>query len=257
MKRLAVSMACAGLLLSACGGTPVRKPPRPPADPASIPDAVPRAEPRAARGNPPFYEVFGKRYEVMSSGAGYAERGVASWYGPDFHGGSTSSGERYDMYAMTAAHKTLPLPAYVEVTNLQNGKSIVVRVNDRGPFKNNRIIDLSYVAAAKLDMIRDGTAMVQVRSVGPASPVPAPADLAARGGFFAQAGAFADEANARKLAERLVAAGFTGVGIVEASSGGRSLHRVRIGPLDTVPAFDAVVGKMRSAGFGEAILALD
>jgi rare lipoprotein A len=258
MKRLALSMTCVAALLSACGSAPVREtPPRPPVDPASVPDAVPRAEPRSARGNPPFYEVFGQRYAVMPSADGYVERGVASWYGPDFHGGTTSSGERYDMYAMTAAHKTLPLPAYVEVTNLQNGRSIIVRVNDRGPFKNNRIIDLSYVAAAKLDMIREGTAMVQVRSVGPASPVPAPADLAAHGSFFAQAGAFADEANARRLAERLVAAGFTGVGIVEANSGGRNLHRVRIGPLDTVPAFDAVVGKMRSAGFGDAILALD
>jgi len=257
MKRLAVSMACAGLLLSACGGTPVRKPPRPPADPASIPDAVPRAEARAARGNPPFYEVFGKRYEVMSSGAGYAERGVASWYGPDFHGGSTSSGERYDMYAMTAAHKTLPLPAYVEVTNLQNGRRIVVRVNDRGPFKNNRIIDLSYVAAAKLDMIRDGTAMVEVRSVGPSSPAPAPGSPAGNRHFFAQAGAFADESNARRLADRLLASGFTGVAVVEASSNGRNVHRVRIGPLDTVPAFDEVVGRLRAAGFGEAILAVD
>ena len=139
----------------------------PPAD--SVPDMVPRAEPRSRSGNPPFYDVFGKRYYVLSSGVGYIERGVASWYGPGFHKVRTSTGESYDMYAMTAAHKTLPLPAYVRVTNLQNGRSIVVRVNDRGPFVGNRIIDLSYTAASKLDMLRNGTAMVEVRSLEPVS----------------------------------------------------------------------------------------
>jgi rare lipoprotein A len=258
MRRLAWYVGCAGLLLAACGGTPVREaPPRPPPDLASIPDAQPRAEPRSALGNPPFYEVFGQRYVVLPGSDGYVERGVASWYGPDFHGGATSSGEPYDMYAMTAAHKTLPLPAYVRVTNLQNGRSVVVRVNDRGPFKNNRIIDLSYVAALKLDMVRDGTAMVEVRSVGPALAAPAPADPAAGRHFYAQAGAFADEGNARRLAERLASAGFSNVAIVAANSGGRRVHRVRIGPLDTVPAFDTVVARLNAAGFGQAILSLD
>jgi rare lipoprotein A len=258
VRRLAWCAACAGLLLSACGGTPVRETPtRAPGDLASIPDAVPRAEPRSALGNPPFYEVFGQRYVILPSSDGYVERGVASWYGPDFHGGATSSGERYDMYSMTAAHKTLPLPAYVQVTNLQNGRSIVVRVNDRGPFKSNRIIDLSYVAALKLDMVRDGTAMVEVRSVGPASAAPVSAGQVASRHFYAQAGAFADEDNARRLADKLVSAGFTNVAIVAANSGGRNVHRVRIGPLDTVPAFDAVVARMNAAGFGQAILALD
>jgi rare lipoprotein A len=130
---------------------------------------VPRYEPRARNGNPPFYDVMGKRYFVLSSGVGYVERGVASWYGPGFHKVRTSIGEPYDMYAMTAAHKTLPLPAYVRVTNLQNGRSIVVRVNDRGPFVGNRIIDLSYTAASKLDMLRNGTAMVEVRTLEPVS----------------------------------------------------------------------------------------
>jgi rare lipoprotein A len=131
----------------------------------SVPDAVPRTEPRSRNGNPPFYDVFGKRYFVLSSSVGYVERGVASWYGPGFHKVRTSIGEPYDMYGMTAAHKTLPLPAYVRVTNLQNGRSVVVRVNDRGPFVGNRIIDLSYTAASKLDMLRNGTAMVEVRSL--------------------------------------------------------------------------------------------
>ncbi|MDP9083801.1 MAG: septal ring lytic transglycosylase RlpA family protein [Pseudomonadota bacterium] len=135
--------------------------------PDAVPDAMPRIEKRSRNGNPPFYEVFGKRYFVLSSSVGYVERGVASWYGPGFHKVRTSTGESYDMYGMTAAHKTLPLPAYVRVTNLQNGRSVVVRVNDRGPFVGNRIIDLSYTAALKLDMLHNGTAIVEVRTIEP------------------------------------------------------------------------------------------
>lgn len=157
--------------------TPVPPPTERPPPPESVPDMVPRYEPRSRNGNPPFYDVMGKRYFVLSSSVGYVERGVASWYGPGFHKVRTSTGEPYDMYAMTAAHKTLPLPAYVRVTNLQNGRSIVVRVNDRGPFVGNRIIDLSYTAATKLDMLRNGTAMVEVRSL---EPVPANAPLLAQ-----------------------------------------------------------------------------
>lgn len=149
---------------------PPRSTPPPPARLLDVPDAIPRAEPRSIYGNPPSYEVFGKRYYVMASSVGYVERGVASWYGPGFHKELTSVREPYDMYGMTAAHKTLPLPAYVRVTNLQNGRSCVVRVNDRGPFVGNRIIDLSYTAAAKLDMLRDGTAMVEVRVLQPLDP---------------------------------------------------------------------------------------
>ncbi len=125
-------------------------------------NAIPKPEPRSRYGNGPTYEVFNKRYMVIDSSAGYQERGVASWYGKKFHGNLTSSREVYDMYEMTAAHKTLPLPTYVHVRNLRNNKSIVVRVNDRGPFVSNRIIDLSYAAALKLDMIRDGTSLVEV-----------------------------------------------------------------------------------------------
>jgi rare lipoprotein A len=159
--------------------TPQPQPTERPPPPDSVPDMVPRSEPRSRNGNPPFYDVLGKRYFVLSSSVGYVERGVASWYGPGFHKVRTSTGEPYDMYAMTAAHKTLPLPAYVRVTNLQNGRSIVVRVNDRGPFVGNRIIDLSYTAASKLDMLRNGTAMVEVRSLEPASgDVPLAAPLA-------------------------------------------------------------------------------
>ena len=185
-RALAAPLALAGLALTmvvglaGCFSTPRRTAPAPasPAPPvlsvppaaASVPDVIPRLEPRARYGNPPFYDVFGKRYYVLSSSVGYWERGVASWYGPGFHKERTSTGEPYDMYGMTAAHKTLPLPAYVRVTNLQNGRSVVVRVNDRGPFVGNRIIDLSYTAAARLDMLRNGTAMVEVRAIDPSVP---------------------------------------------------------------------------------------
>ena len=179
------------IAVAACSSTPQRPNPptsttlppvltAPPPVPGAVPDAVPRVEPRSRYGNPPFYEVFGKRYYVLSSSVGYWERGVASWYGPGFHKERTSTGESYDMYGMTAAHKTLPLPAYVRVTNLQNGRSVVVRVNDRGPFVSNRIIDLSYTAAAKLDMLRHGTAMVEIRSIDP-TVAPPPLTLAAAG----------------------------------------------------------------------------
>ena len=175
------AIAVWALMLAGCSTVTHRPPPRPrpvppapaPAPPASvdaIPDAVPRAEPRSAHGNPPFYEEFGRRYYVLATADGYVERGVASWYGPNFHGANTSSGEPYDMYGMTAAHKTLPLPCYARVTNLRNGRSVVVRINDRGPFVANRLIDLSYTAAAKLDMLREGTTLVEVRTLMPGAP---------------------------------------------------------------------------------------
>jgi peptidoglycan lytic transglycosylase len=175
------------MLLAACAGGGARH-----AAPTSTRSstAAPAAEPRAERGNPPFYDVLGKRYHVLPTSAGYRARGVASWYGPDFHGLATSSGERYDMNAMTAAHTTLPLPTWVEVTNLENGRSVVVKVNDRGPFVDNRLIDLSYAAARALDMVRNGTARVEVRTMAsppgqpllataPATPPPTPARAAA------------------------------------------------------------------------------
>jgi len=138
-------------------------------DPAAIPDAVPTEEPLSPYGNPEEYEVFGETYHVMESSSGYVSEGLASWYGEEFQGRRTSSGEPYDMYLMTAAHKTLPLPTYVEVTNLENGRRAVVRVNDRGPFHPDRVIDLSYVAARKLGIVGPGTARVRVRALEPAA----------------------------------------------------------------------------------------
>lgn len=132
---------------------------------AKIPDAIPRWEPITRAGNPPVYEIFGVTYQLLPSAENYDEQGIASWYGPKFHGRRTSNGEIYDMYAMTAAHKTLPIPSYARVTNLKNGKQIVVRINDRGPFIAGRIIDLSYTAAHKLDMTAAGTVPVRVTSI--------------------------------------------------------------------------------------------
>jgi rare lipoprotein A len=283
--------------LAACQSTPPTPVPpytvppesvTPPPVSGSVPDAIPRLEPRARSGNPPFYSVFGKRYYVLSSSVGYWERGVASWYGPGFHKVRTSTGERYDMYAMTAAHKTLPLPAYVRVTNLQNGRSVVVRVNDRGPFVGNRIIDLSYSAAAKLGMLRNGTAMVDVRTIDPSEPPPVitasnrepaaaaapnaaaasapvsgaatPADsspAAAGSALFVQAGAFSDPANAERLVEKLRGHSYGKVFVREDQIAGRRMYRVRIGPVPDVAEFDRIVAALERTGINDAHLALD
>ena len=156
------------LLLAGCAGKqPKDGPPRiGSVIPRSLPnDPVPREEPKSRYGNGPVYEVLGRWYKVMDSSYGYQERGVASWYGRKFHRRATSSKEPYDMYALTAAHKSLPLPTYVRVKNLRNNKSVIVRVNDRGPFVTNRIIDLSYAAARRLDMIKQGTSLVEVTAI--------------------------------------------------------------------------------------------
>jgi rare lipoprotein A len=222
----------------------------------SIPDAVPKPELRSRSGNPPFYEVKGRRYFVLDTSAGYAERGVASWYGPDFHGGRTAMGETYDMYEMTAAHTTLPLPCHVQVTNLANGRSIVVRVNDRGPFVANRLIDLSYAAAIKLDMVRAGTALVEVRAVTASTPPPA-ATTSQLDRLYVQAGAFADQVNAERLLARMRAAGVGPAFVRSDERDGRTLYRVRVGPVPSVTEFDRVIGKLRAIGVADARLALD
>ncbi|MHB8477272.1 MAG: septal ring lytic transglycosylase RlpA family protein [Steroidobacteraceae bacterium] len=271
-RVFAVPLGLAVAALAACLSAP--RPPEPnpgntlppasppPASPDSVRDAVPRAEPRARSGNPPFYDVLGKRYYVLSSSVGYWERGVASWYGPGFHKVRTSMGEQYDMYGMTAAHKTLPLPAYVQVTNLQNGRSVVVRVNDRGPFVGNRIIDLSYTAAAKLDMLHNGTAMVEIRTIDPATPpvltASSAADAAAPSpALFVQAGAFSDPANAQRMAEKLRGGSYGKVFVRDDQIAGRRMYRVRIGPVRDVAEFDRVVAALERAGISDAHLALD
>jgi len=155
------------LLLNACSTVKKDGPPPYNVDVSKIPNAVPKVEAHSKYGNLATYRVMGKKYHVMQSSKNYEEQGVASWYGTKFHAQRTSSGERYNMLAMTAAHKTLPLPTYVQVTNLRNGKKIIVKVNDRGPFEANRLIDLSYVAAKKLGMLGHGTTYVDVKAIDP------------------------------------------------------------------------------------------
>lgn len=152
--------------LAGCAGGPSHQPPNA-AKLKSIPNAVPHSLPKSSHGNPDTYTVFGKTYHVLDSARGYNKVGLASWYGPGFDGERTSSGETYDMYGMTAASKVLPLPTYVRVTNLKNGRHVIVKVNDRGPFHPGRIIDLSYTAAYKLGMTRKGTTLVRVRAIDP------------------------------------------------------------------------------------------
>ena len=243
------------LLLAACGVVEERDgaPARPPEDLMAIPDAVPRAEPPSRYGNPASYEVFGRRYHVMDSARGYVERGIASWYGTKFHGRHTSSREVYDMYAMTAAHKSLPLPSYVEVTNLENGRRVVVRVNDRGPFHANRIIDLSYAAAARLGIVRKGTGLVEVRAITggePPRPGPRPQVAAATAdlSLYLQVGAFSELDNAMRLKTRLHSFSPVPVRIREALAGRLRVHRVQLGPVAGVSDMDDLVALVASRG---------
>ena len=203
----------------------------------SIANAVPKAEPKSRYGNPASYEQFGKRYHVLSSSKGFVQEGVASWYGTKFHGERTSSGEKYDMYAMTAAHKTLPLPTYVEVINKDNGRRAIVKVNDRGPFHNGRIIDLSYAAATKLGVAKTGTANVRIRALQPGENGSQDAASASKtaatpdGKVYVQVAAFSSEEKAFAMLKKLREANFSDTRIHVDSKKGKLLYRVRIGPL--------------------------
>ncbi len=234
------------MLLTACGSLSLPERDRPPIidrDVAHIPDAVPKAEPRSRYGNASHYEVFGKRYYTLDSSAGYEETGMASWYGKKFHGRKTSSGEIYDMYGMTAAHKTLPLPTYVEVTNLENERQVILRVNDRGPFHGGRLIDLSYAAAKKLGVVSSGTARVKVRavSVGESnqhtahtserSAVVKPATRVDNQLIFLQVGAYASLQSARGVKQAIQNLTGDPVSIRELDRHSGTLYRVWVGPL--------------------------
>ena len=233
--------------------------PKKPVDVTTIPDAVPKHETRSKYGNPESYVVFGRRYYVMKNNRGFTQQGIASWYGKKFHGKRTSSGETYDMYAMTAAHKTLILPAYVEVTNLENGNKAIVKVNDRGPFHDNRIIDLSFTAATKLDVVANGTAIVKIRAVDPGyvpgnesghasgnrgAPVETVSPVNTVREFFIQVGAFSELNNAENLRRKLNIIGDTLVKISQVIIDNRSLYRVRIGPLSDVGISDKIVQQL-------------
>ena len=171
-RRFAGRLALLLVLLGATGCFRVNTPRATRA--ALPPDAQPRQEYKSRLGNPAFYDELGVRYRVLQTSKDYVQRGIASWYGHPFHGRTTSAGETYDMYAMTAAHKTLPLPTYVRVTDLDTGNRVVVRVNDRGPFVEGRVIDLSYIAAVKLGIADRGTARVEVRALDPPAVDPPP-----------------------------------------------------------------------------------
>ncbi|OGA06936.1 MAG: hypothetical protein A3D95_16115, partial [Betaproteobacteria bacterium RIFCSPHIGHO2_12_FULL_69_13] len=201
---------------------------------AAVPDAEPKAEPLHRFANRP-YQVFGREYVPLASLQPYRQRGTASWYGRRFHGNRTSTGERYDMYAMSAAHPTLPIPSYARVTNLGNGRSIVVRVNDRGPFHADRIIDLSYAAAAKLGFAGAGSALVEVESIVPGEAVlaAAPAAPAAEPrGIFLQLGAFGAREGAESLRARLARELAWLKEALYVFAGG-SLWRLQLGPYRT------------------------
>jgi rare lipoprotein A len=228
-----------------------------PRDVSNVPDAVPRAEPLSRYGNPESYEVYGKTYYTLPSGKGYTARGTASWYGTKFHGKRTSSGEPYDLYAMTAAHKTLPLPTYVEVTNLKNGRSVIVRVNDRGPFHGDRLIDLSYSAAARLDILPYGTGQVEIRAIDPqqvatAAPLDetgaAPAVMQANETLYLQVGAFSNRDNARRMQADLLSQNFGAVRIVEANTDAGTFFKVQVGPLASHMEANRVVQELKVLG---------
>lgn len=251
-----------------------------------VPEPVPRHEPPSKSGNKP-YTVFNKTYYPLTDAKDYHERGIASWYGRKFHGRRASSGETYDMYALTAAHKTLPLPSYARVRNLTNNRSIVVRVIDRGPFLDNRLIDLSYTAAARLGILGTGTGLVEVEGITPddspanirlaardesmgtetmpvtaagiatesSDRVPPPAVTVPR--LYVQAGAFANIDNARALRTRLQNGAFKPVEIQTAELDDNTVHRVRIGPLPSVEEGDRVAARVASLGINNAYLIVE
>lgn len=226
-----------------------------------IPNAVPKAEPLSKHGNPKSYVVFGRRYYVMKSAKGYHARGIASWYGMKFHDFKTSNGEIYNVAGMTAAHKTLPLPTYLQVTNLRNGKKIIVKVNDRGPFVNNRLLDLSYAAAKKLNMTSTGTAPVSVVAITPGISRFAVNDtFIPREGYdgyhqskktrtpYIQLGLFKQRSSAQKLASMVKPWTHSAVNVKTTSIHKRYYYQVVVGPLPNSKSSQQLTHKLQLAG---------
>lgn len=253
---------------------------------ANVPDAVPRPEPRASGGNRSTYEVWGKTYHVLDDPRGYRQEGTASWYGKKFHGYATASGDIYDMYEMSAAHRSLPLPSYVRVTNLDNGRQVIVRVNDRGPFHGSREIDLSYAAAARLNILDRGTGRVRVEAIDPVAwqarhsgKTPAGNDTAGTsttarrnapeqqatsdrdvaenadtdGSLFLQVAALGSQGNAQALKTRLEDELNQPVRVTSDAR----LHRVQVGPLAATGDLESVREALRRAGFDQALVIHD
>ena len=266
LSLVLVNLWSCGTITEQQDGAPRGKP-----DVANIPDAVPRDEPRSKYGNPASYEVFGKRYYTLASSENYVERGKASWYGTKFHGRRTSSGEPYDMYAMTAAHKTLPLPSYAEVTNLDNGRKIVVKINDRGPFHDDRLIDLSYSAATKLGIIDKGTGNVEVRAItkknvtasaniratenvakaASVSNAVAPTSTIGKVVLFLQVGAFSTMSRAEQIRQQVQQQIEERVHISPVERAQTPLYRVRVGPLESAEYGERIASRLVDMGFSD------
>lgn len=245
-------------------------------DVSLIPDAVPTPHTGAYKASP--YTVLGQRYQPMQDGRSYREEGTASWYGTKFHGQHTANGEVYDLYGMSAAHKTLPLPTYVKVTNLENGRQVIVRVNDRGPFYSDRIIDLSFAAAKKLGYADQGTAHVRVEGIDPvawqqqnnpsylvtreavaeapvAAALPAePVENVQAGGYYLQVGAFSSDQAAQALRQRVMGLVGNNVRVSPVQIDSRTLHRVRVGPLSTQDEARRMMETLRVANLGTPAL---
>ncbi len=240
-----------------------RGPDHVPIDVMAVADAIPKYEKRTRAGNPSVYEVLGKRYKILAQSSGYKKTGVASWYGKKFHGNKTANGERYNMYAMTAAHKTLPIPSYVRVTNLKNKRAVVVRINDRGPFHDNRIIDLSYTAAVKLGFQKQGTALVEVEALGGDSiPRVEQNNTRLKEGsvqtvFFLQVASFNQAENATNLQRKLTKAKITSTRVQHVRNQQNDLYKVQVGPLYSELQAKQKSEKLAKIGFTNALLVVE
>ena len=242
--------------------------PETPPDVSTVPDATPVDIPYSRGGNRSTYEVWGKQYSVLNTHVGYSAEGTASWYGLKFHGHKTSNGEIYDIYKMSAAHKSLPIPSFAKVTNLDNGKSVVVRVNDRGPFHDDRLIDLSYAAASRLDILQRGTGRVRVEGIDattfahhssvdttPAKPSPSLVDAPAIStGNYLQIGAFSNENSALAVQAKLAELGGVETTIQKLERADLTLHRVVVGPLSAGISPEILIERIESLGYSKPIL---
>ena len=219
---------------------------------AEVDEATPRPDPILSAGNTSPYVVHNKEYEVLESAQGYRQQGRASWYGLKFHGRATANGETYDAYAATAAHRTLPIPCYVRVTNLENGLSMVVRVNDRGPFHSERIIDLSYGAAVKLGFAQQGTASVEVLALSVEGVVDRRGEPGSGAYRYVQVGSFGDVDAARNLRAQLHEQLQAPVIVAQLQMGDRTWHRVRVGPIEDQQRLSGLQERLEQMGYESA-----
>ncbi len=216
-------------------------------DIAAIADAVPQYEPWLDSVNPNNYEVLGKTYQVLVDNKSFKQQGIASWYGTKFHQKKTATGEVYDMFKMTAAHKTLPIPSYVQVTSLDNQRSVIVKVNDRGPFHPHRVIDLSYAAAVKLGIDKAGTGFVDIIAIQPGDVKVTNPSVVLKQVYF-QIGAFTHIENAILLQEKLSHAELTKNRIVSSNTPDSALFKLQVGPISSVIEADDISLKLKQMG---------